>query len=123
MASGLIPPPPPNQILADRIIKIAVNVVTNGQNFEAFVKQKEANNPDFEFLRGGLYSEYYEYVKQTEAAKLAAQRAGGMVQAEPQGIDVEKLRAQIVALKKQVAESEFNVDQQKLVHQKIDEVR
>lgn len=69
MSNNLVPPPPPDPVLENRIVKIAVNVVANGPNFEAYVRDREGDKPEFSFMKGGLYSEYYEYMKQVEAAK------------------------------------------------------
>lgn len=33
----------------------------NGPEFEEITKQKQQNNPKFEFLYGGEYSAYYQY--------------------------------------------------------------
>lgn len=140
MQPKLIPPPPPDPALTDRIVKLAVSVVANGPNFENYVRDKEFQNPDFAFLRGGLFSEYYEYVKSVEASKckslyflymsfyfhiwisVAASKANpGTSQLAPK-IDIEQLRVQVAALKKQIAESQYNVDQQRLVLENVDDV-
>ncbi|KAE9551038.1 hypothetical protein FO519_005738 [Halicephalobus sp. NKZ332] len=123
ISAKLIPPPPPDPALAERIIKLAINVVSNGPNFEHFVRDKEFQNPDFAFLRGGLFSEYYEHIKSVEASKLAASKNIPGTPLQGPKVDVEQLRAQIVAFRKQVAESQYNVDQQKLVLENVDEAR
>jgi len=57
----VIPSLPPADIeLADRIEKLALYVNRNGQDFERKVKEKEASNPQFEFLFT-LSSEGYAY--------------------------------------------------------------
>lgn len=54
-------PPPPNPALTDRIVKFAQFSVNNAQ-FDAFVRQKEAMNPEYAFLRGGEGAPFFAWV-------------------------------------------------------------
>lgn len=54
--------PPEERELQERIQKLVTYVARNGIQFEAKVREKEANNPNFEFLRDET-SEDYNYYK------------------------------------------------------------
>lgn len=43
------------------IDKLAEFVARNGPEFEVITKQKQRNNPKFNFLYGGEYGDYYRY--------------------------------------------------------------
>lgn len=47
--------------LRNIIDKLAEFVARNGPEFEAITKQKQQNNPKFEFLYGGEFASYYQY--------------------------------------------------------------
>ncbi|KAJ1415370.1 hypothetical protein B484DRAFT_401470, partial [Ochromonadaceae sp. CCMP2298] len=62
---GVIPSPPPDaDELAERIKKLATYVARNGADFESKVREKEALNPLFAFLRDehGEANRYYQWV-------------------------------------------------------------
>lgn len=48
------------------IDKLAQFVARNGPEFEQMTKQKQKDNPQFGFLFGGLYFNYYQYRVTTE---------------------------------------------------------
>lgn len=58
-------PPPRDEVLKHRIESLAAYVVRNGNSFEQLAKSKQAADPRFSFLFGGLGSAYY---KQRKAA-------------------------------------------------------
>lgn len=66
-ATAEIPPvpPPKDEGLKHRIESLAAYVVRNGDSFEQMAKSKQAADPRFSFLFGGLGSAYY---KQRKAA-------------------------------------------------------
>jgi len=47
--------------LRNIIDKLAEFVARNGPEFEAITKQKQQNNPKFEFLYGGEFATYYQF--------------------------------------------------------------
>ncbi|KAI8123535.1 hypothetical protein FF38_07761 [Lucilia cuprina] len=55
------PPPPRDVSLRNIIDKLAEFVARNGPEFEMITKQKQQNNPKFEFLYGGEHAAYYQY--------------------------------------------------------------
>eukprot|EP01066_Platyproteum_vivax_P013627 Platyproteum_vivax@DN6155_c0_g1_i1.p1 len=58
-----IPKPPHIESTKLNIEKIAEFVFKNGQAFEEMTRQKNANNPNFQFLyAGGEFSEFYQFV-------------------------------------------------------------
>lgn len=54
--------------LRNIIDKLAEFVARNGPEFEAITKQKQQNNPKFEFLYGGEFASYYQYRVAAEQA-------------------------------------------------------
>ncbi|KAF1741899.1 hypothetical protein MXB_4919 [Myxobolus squamalis] len=48
------------EILRVKIDKLAGFVAKNGEEFELLVIQKQKNNPEFLFLTGGPYFQYYK---------------------------------------------------------------
>jgi calcium homeostasis endoplasmic reticulum protein len=48
-----------DQVVAERIQKLANYVARNGPNFEEIIKQKEQTNAKFAFLFGGENYPYY----------------------------------------------------------------
>uniref|UniRef100_A0A6B2G7Y6 Calcium homeostasis endoplasmic reticulum protein (Trinotate prediction) n=1 Tax=Myxobolus squamalis TaxID=59785 RepID=A0A6B2G7Y6_MYXSQ len=50
----------PDEILRVKIDKLAGFVAKNGEEFELLVIQKQKNNPEFLFLTGGPYFQYYK---------------------------------------------------------------
>uniref|UniRef100_A0A1B0B7T4 SURP motif domain-containing protein n=1 Tax=Glossina palpalis gambiensis TaxID=67801 RepID=A0A1B0B7T4_9MUSC len=54
------PPPPRDVSLRNIIDKLAEFVARNGPEFEMITKQKQQNNPKFEFLYGGEHAAYYQ---------------------------------------------------------------
>jgi len=63
-----------NVFLADAslrniIDKLAEFVARNGPEFEAITKQKQQNNPKFEFLYGGEFASYYQFRVAAEQAR------------------------------------------------------
>ncbi|XP_071953503.1 calcium homeostasis endoplasmic reticulum protein-like [Antedon mediterranea] len=77
-----VPNPPEDPELRKIIDKLANFVARNGPEFENMTKQKQANNPRFNFLFGGDYFNYYQYKVSTESQiirqqnqKLAQQQA------------------------------------------------
>lgn len=58
--STVIPPSP--DIEQQKIIdKLAQFVARNGPDFESMTKEKQRDNPSFDFLYGGKHSDYYQY--------------------------------------------------------------
>ena len=60
-------------ICADReqqniIDKLANFVARNGKEFEFMTKEKQKDNPKFDFLFGGEFNRYYEWKVSAEAA-------------------------------------------------------
>ncbi|XP_061389593.1 calcium homeostasis endoplasmic reticulum protein [Musca vetustissima] len=70
------PPPPRDASLRNIIDKLAEFVARNGPEFEMITKQKQQNNPKFEFLYGGEYAAYYQYRVQAEQVYLKQQGQG-----------------------------------------------
>ncbi|XP_073842021.1 SR-related CTD associated factor 6 [Musca autumnalis] len=70
------PPPPRDASLRNIIDKLAEFVARNGPEFEMITKQKQQNNPKFEFLYGGEYAAYYQYRVQAEQIFLKQQGQG-----------------------------------------------
>ncbi|XP_033103667.1 calcium homeostasis endoplasmic reticulum protein-like [Anneissia japonica] len=77
-----LPNSPEDPELRKIIDKLANFVARNGPEFENMTKQKQANNPKFNFLFGGEYFNYYQYKVSTESQiirqqnqKLAQQQA------------------------------------------------
>ncbi|XP_017860861.1 PREDICTED: calcium homeostasis endoplasmic reticulum protein isoform X4 [Drosophila arizonae] len=68
--------PPRDASLRNIIDKLAEFVARNGPEFEAITKQKQQNNPKFEFLYGGEFANYYQFRVAAEQAMLKQQ--GGM---------------------------------------------
>ncbi|XP_030561160.1 calcium homeostasis endoplasmic reticulum protein isoform X2 [Drosophila novamexicana] len=68
--------PPRDASLRNIIDKLAEFVARNGPEFEAITKQKQQNNPKFEFLYGGEFASYYQFRVAAEQAMLKQQ--GGM---------------------------------------------
>lgn len=54
--------------LRNIIDKLAEFVARNGPEFEAITKQKQQNNPKFEFLYGGEFASYYQFRVAAEQA-------------------------------------------------------
>jgi hypothetical protein len=52
---------------------LAQYVAKNGTNFEDMVKNREVNNPQFFFLRGGDFHRYYQHCVAVERLRLDAQ--------------------------------------------------
>lgn len=60
--NNIIPYPAPSDIdLKDRIQKLVTYVIKNGKEFELKVKEKEKNNPLFEFLSNSQHEGYLYY--------------------------------------------------------------
>lgn len=55
--------------LRNIIDKLAEFVARNGPEFEAITKQKQQNNPKFEFLYGGEFANYYQFRVAAEQAR------------------------------------------------------
>ncbi|XP_023033347.1 calcium homeostasis endoplasmic reticulum protein isoform X1 [Drosophila willistoni] len=70
--------PPRDASLRNIIDKLAEFVARNGPEFEAITKQKQQNNPKFEFLYGGEFANYYQLRVAAEQAMLK-QTAQGQV--------------------------------------------
>ncbi|XP_065359706.1 calcium homeostasis endoplasmic reticulum protein [Calliphora vicina] len=70
------PPPPRDVSLRNIIDKLAEFVARNGPEFEMITKQKQQNNPKFEFLYGGEHAAYYQYRVAGEQAYLKQQSSG-----------------------------------------------
>ncbi|XP_062130101.1 LOW QUALITY PROTEIN: calcium homeostasis endoplasmic reticulum protein [Drosophila sulfurigaster albostrigata] len=68
--------PPRDASLRNIIDKLAEFVARNGPEFEAITKQKQQNNPKFEFLYGGEFANYYQYRVAAEQQMLKQQGAG-----------------------------------------------
>lgn len=51
---------PQNAVLAQRIRKLAEFARRNGPNFVELIRNKQRDNPDYEFLFGGEGYEYYK---------------------------------------------------------------
>ncbi|ALC43736.1 scaf6, partial [Drosophila busckii] len=66
----------PDASLRNIIDKLAEFVARNGPEFEAITKQKQQNNPKFEFLYGGEFASYYQYRVASEQAMLKQQASG-----------------------------------------------
>ncbi|XP_075160073.1 SR-related CTD associated factor 6 [Haematobia irritans] len=71
------PPPPRDASLRNIIDKLAEFVARNGPEFEMITKQKQQNNPKFEFLYGGEFAAYYQYRVQAEQVFLKQQQQHG----------------------------------------------
>ena len=76
-------PAPPDGALEQRILKLADFAVRNGPNFVELMKQKQAGNPEYQFLTGGPGSDFWRWVlhckfynKPAGAAFWQALRAG-----------------------------------------------
>ncbi|XP_037722840.1 calcium homeostasis endoplasmic reticulum protein isoform X3 [Drosophila subpulchrella] len=65
--------PPRDASLRNIIDKLAEFVARNGPEFEAITKQKQQNNPKFEFLYGGEFASYYQFRVAAEQALLKQQ--------------------------------------------------
>ncbi|KPU78091.1 uncharacterized protein Dana_GF24403, isoform C [Drosophila ananassae] len=65
--------PPGDASLRNIIDKLAEFVARNGPEFEAITKQKQQNNPKFEFLYGGEFASYYQFRVAAEQALLKQQ--------------------------------------------------
>ncbi|XP_017136527.1 calcium homeostasis endoplasmic reticulum protein isoform X3 [Drosophila miranda] len=65
--------PPRDANLRNIIDKLAEFVARNGPEFEAITKQKQQNNPKFEFLYGGEFANYYQCRVAAEQALLKQQ--------------------------------------------------
>ncbi|XP_023164732.2 calcium homeostasis endoplasmic reticulum protein isoform X2 [Drosophila hydei] len=65
--------PPRDASLRNIIDKLAEFVARNGPEFEAITKQKQQNNPKFEFLYGGEFASYYQFRVAAEQAMLKQQ--------------------------------------------------
>lgn len=63
-----LPKPPEDIELKNIIDKLAQFVARNGPEFEQMTKQKQRDNPNFSFLFGGAYFNYYQYRVTTEQA-------------------------------------------------------
>uniref|UniRef100_A0A7E4ZUK3 Calcium homeostasis endoplasmic reticulum protein n=1 Tax=Panagrellus redivivus TaxID=6233 RepID=A0A7E4ZUK3_PANRE len=125
MASFNRPPPPlpSDPLLREIIDRTAESVATNGAGFEQFIATQNANNPQFDFVRGGQYAEYFKFRVAMEQQKVQAAMSAAQPMHHQQlppkpevpRIDIETLQKQIDVLKAQVAESENNVEQQRVV--------
>ena len=56
-----VPQPPHDHELKNIIDKLANFVARNGVEFERMTKQKQRDNPKFQFLFGGDFFDYYSY--------------------------------------------------------------
>ncbi|KAH8380124.1 hypothetical protein KR009_009098, partial [Drosophila setifemur] len=66
--------------LRNIIDKLAEFVARNGPEFEAITKQKQQNNPKFEFLYGGEFASYYQFrVAAEQACKYSVDQAMGVL--------------------------------------------
>ncbi|EDW94757.1 calcium homeostasis endoplasmic reticulum protein isoform X1 [Drosophila yakuba] len=65
--------PPRDASLRNIIDKLAEFVARNGPEFEAITKQKQQNNPKFEFLYGGEFASYYQFRVAAEQTLLKQQ--------------------------------------------------
>ncbi|XP_034656607.1 calcium homeostasis endoplasmic reticulum protein [Drosophila subobscura] len=65
--------PPRDANLRNIIDKLAEFVARNGPEFEAITKQKQQNNPKFEFLYGGEFANYYQFRVAAEQTLLKQQ--------------------------------------------------
>ncbi|XP_016985221.1 calcium homeostasis endoplasmic reticulum protein [Drosophila rhopaloa] len=74
--------PPRDASLRNIIDKLAEFVARNGPEFEAITKQKQQNNPKFEFLYGGEFASYYQFRVAAEQTLLKQQ---GLNQQLPPG--------------------------------------
>jgi len=59
--SALPPPPPADPELQKRIDKLVEYSVKNGPEFEAMMRDRQKDNPDYAFLFGGEGHGYYRY--------------------------------------------------------------
>jgi calcium homeostasis ER protein len=69
-----LPKPPDDLELKNIIDKLANFVARNGPEFEHMTKQKQQNNPKFQFLFSGEHFNYYQYRVTTEQAVLKVQQ-------------------------------------------------
>ncbi|OQV19325.1 hypothetical protein BV898_06562 [Hypsibius exemplaris] len=67
--------PPGDTELRKIIETLAQYVAKNGTHFEDMVKNREMNNPQFFFLRGGDFNKYYEQCVAAERQRLGPQAA------------------------------------------------
>ncbi|XP_076903771.1 uncharacterized protein LOC143558915 [Bidens hawaiensis] len=70
IGSDVPPPPPRDEKIAKQIEVLCQYIAKNGEKFEEITRQKEAGNPDFEFLFGGapgseaaISHEYFKWMK------------------------------------------------------------
>ncbi|VDN97316.1 unnamed protein product [Rodentolepis nana] len=61
MSQTDMPEPPADPHRRDVIDKLAQFVARNGPEFERMTMEKQHGNPDFEFLSGGEFSDYYKH--------------------------------------------------------------
>ena len=69
-----MPQPPEDEGLKNIIEKLAQFVAKNGTDFEDMTKNKQKDNPKFQFLFGGAFYDYYQYHLASAKASMEQQQ-------------------------------------------------
>ena len=111
--------------LRNIIDKLAQFVARNGPEFEQMTKNKQRDNPKFQFLYGGEYYNYYQYKVSEEQTLIKQQEMIQQSQNQHQptwlppspglNSEIEQINQQIESLHEQIQQSEQNLQAQHTV--------